>query len=60
MKKLIWLMVLGVIFFIGGQWWGLSLSETKNQSEVAPTEEFNQPDNITPDAQNGSASESKK
>lgn len=44
MKKLIWLAVLGVIFFIGGQWLGLNLSE-ENRAQVAP------------DAQNGSASE---
>lgn len=44
MKKLIWLVVLGVIFFIGGQWIGLSLSEGKRSS-------------LDNSAENGSASE---
>ena len=44
MKKLIWLMVLGVIFFIGGQWLGLSLSEAKREESPQT-------------AQNGSASD---
>ncbi len=60
MKKLIWLMVLGVVFFIGGQWWGLSLSETKNRTDSLATEPVIRAEGATTDAQNGSASESKK
>ncbi len=53
-------MVLGVLFFIGGQWWGLSLSETKKRIDSAPTPEVIHAEDSVPDAQNGSASEPKK
>ncbi len=59
MKKLIWLMVLGVLFFIGGQWWGLSLSE-KNRIDAAASVEVIHAEDSVPDAQNGSASEVRK
>ncbi len=35
MKKLILLAFLGVIFFIGGQWWGLNLSEKNRRTTPA-------------------------
>ena len=60
MKKLIWLIVLGVFIFIGGQWWGLSLSETKDPTDALAHEQGIPVENNVPSAQNGSASESKK
>lgn len=38
MKKLILLMFLGVVFFIGGQWLGLEISEKRRHAQGAAAE----------------------
>jgi hypothetical protein len=54
MKKLIWLAVLGVFFFIGGQWLGLNFSE-ENRKTAESLSKRGDSQKEEPGAQNGGA-----